>query len=1282
MNAGLTPRRTIALVTLIGLGVVAALDLDVRYEPDLTMPEVHVRLSLPPSLSLQPDDVARRWAVPIESAARAVGGVEALAGTVSTTGFDLTARFSAGTDIETKIARIQSELEPLRANLPESSFLDVSAETLESGTYLVATGDLQPDLVRQIEREIESLPSVRTVQSFGSRRVATTVDVTPDADRQNDVVDRARQEVGEIGRVSRLGVVRRGGAEVPVYSRGPAGLRDVRIGAGSGVVPLESLAEISRGKGRRVSGGRYDGRSAIVIGVQRDADVSLLEFDRELGARLESIRLRLPPGSVIEPVQSESEPLRRLLRRAGLGFLGAMLILAVTGWLSGGSAGLLVGLLALPAALSIALNAIRLTGLPLDVTTIPALGVGLIVPVALLLVPSRSKSTYAWACVTVLCGAALPIAVVFAAGLLATFLIAPAKVYALGMASVAACLILIPSIDRPARKPGAGKKLRSVLRNAPTLLLMAATACYALLTMFGSELDPRRSSVVPDRGRIFVRASFPEGTTLEQAEDGASRLEEKIGLVDGVERVWGRVVPEQVILIVDVSPDRRSAEDLEEISSDIRHRTRLPFGHVIVRPGTGGTRVDARSIEMVPEANDDGLYSLVLEGDEIGNLESTVERIDALARNVNGRVSTVPEWGARSVRFELRPATPESQSRLREVASVIAARALPPRETPVGRDEVIIVRRAGEEEAWSAPSRAAVLDVPHLSEGGTIVPSAHLKSEEEVVSPTVSRQSGRFVVRVLVSRAGTWDLDHWLGIRKEIDRRLSNLEFMSGAEMKRPEIRPFRLNDDGVRLLVMASAVPLLIVLIAVVWVNSLWRFLPFILPPVLGVAAATVVIGVSGTGVDELSLVMLAGTCFGVLAVSLACGERLIRGDHLVADGYRTAAITAVPVIGAALACGVLLIGSASGTDAVRDPWASGARIAGAAALGSLPVALVLPVSTFYALDSLRRRRTLEMKAKRRPSEWAGDAPISLEVRHVSKVYRGGFRALRDVSFDLRPGIVGLLGPNGAGKTTLLRILTGLLLPSRGQVLYRGHPVGPINIDAFREHIGFLPQSFNAYPGFTAEEFVDFWAMQAGISDRKRRAEEVELLIAAVGLEEHARRKVRDFSGGMRQRIGIARALIAQPDLLVVDEPTTGLDIEGRSRFRGLMLSVAAHRVVVLSTHIAGDVEATCSRVLLLHRGRLRFDGAPDELMARAEGRVFEMTVADQDIHEISSRYRLTRRVRVMDGIRVKGVVPSGEALPGPAAAPGLEEAYLAEIELADVTVGRKPKFTFLLDT
>jgi ABC-type multidrug transport system ATPase subunit len=409
-----------------------------------------------------------------------------------------------------------------------------------------------------------------------------------------------------------------------------------------------------------------------------------------------------------------------------------------------------------------------------------------------------------------------------------------------------------------------------------------------------------------------------------------------------------------------------------------------------------------------------------------------------------------------------------------------------------------------------------------------------------------------------------------------------------------------------------------------------------------------------------------------GRASVETSGGASLYRGlrrdtPWLAASLVPTALALTVPTIGA---------------DLIRCRWVVPLRAAALCGSTAVLAAAVAVPALRLAVVRWRERDPEEVRRRRHPPLWSTPGPALLSVRSVTKTYDSGHRALSNVSFELAPGITGLLGPNGAGKTTLLRILTGLLEPTRGSVSFRGVPVTPDDLAEYRLRIGFLPQEFNAYPDFTAEQFLHHWALERGLDDDRARQTEVDRLLASVGLAEHARRKVRDFSGGMRQRVGIARALLGTPPILIVDEPTTGLDIESRGRFRQTLLEQAADRVVLFSTHIASDIEAAASRILLLHRGRLRFDGPPDELIARAQGQVFAALVTDADLPAFSHRYRVTARVRRLEGLQVRAVAQPGDAVAGDLVEPNLEEAYLAEIEKADAEEGRERRvegFAFL---
>ena len=282
------------------------------------------------------------------------------------------------------------------------------------------------------------------------------------------------------------------------------------------------------------------------------------------------------------------------------------------------------------------------------------------------------------------------------------------------------------------------------------------------------------------------------------------------------------------------------------------------------------------------------------------------------------------------------------------------------------------------------------------------------------------------------------------------------------------------------------------------------------------------------------------------------------------------------------------------------------------------------------------------------------------LSMQGLSKTYPGGVQALRDVTLDIGPGMFGLLGPNGAGKSTLMKILATLLDPDSGNVRFDG-------IDLLREKeqvreiVGYLPQDFGFYPSFTARKMLDYFASLRGMHAGAGRRARVDELLGRVNLLEAANRKVGGFSGGMRQRLGIAQALIARPKLLIVDEPTAGLDPEERLRFHNLLAEISQEIVVLLSTHIVSDVAVLCSRMAVINRGQIVANTTPGEAVTRLEGHVFEGTLPHERVAALGPRYHvLSRMVASPTTMRVK--VYSENGSPGEdfrAAGGNLEDAY-----------------------
>ena len=286
---------------------------------------------------------------------------------------------------------------------------------------------------------------------------------------------------------------------------------------------------------------------------------------------------------------------------------------------------------------------------------------------------------------------------------------------------------------------------------------------------------------------------------------------------------------------------------------------------------------------------------------------------------------------------------------------------------------------------------------------------------------------------------------------------------------------------------------------------------------------------------------------------------------------------------------------------------------------------------------------------------------PMQLTVEDLSKSYRGQVQALRQVKITLGPGVLGLLGPNGAGKSTLMRILATVTRPSSGRVLWNGTDIAQ-NPDALRNVLGYLPQDFGVYPNLNAHEFLEYLAAVKGIETTAAKKRIGELL-DLVNLTEAAKRPLGGYSGGMRQRVGIAQALLNDPQLLIVDEPTAGLDPEERVRFRNLLSELSGERIVILSTHIVSDVEAVATQIAILAHGELLAHDAPEGLLARMSGKVWEAVVPSGELPSLRQRYLINSTAHRSDGVHARVVA---EMAPGLGARPleaSLEDAYLATL-------------------
>jgi ABC-type multidrug transport system ATPase subunit len=287
----------------------------------------------------------------------------------------------------------------------------------------------------------------------------------------------------------------------------------------------------------------------------------------------------------------------------------------------------------------------------------------------------------------------------------------------------------------------------------------------------------------------------------------------------------------------------------------------------------------------------------------------------------------------------------------------------------------------------------------------------------------------------------------------------------------------------------------------------------------------------------------------------------------------------------------------------------------------------------------------------------------MELCIENVSKLYKGKVWGLRDFSLTVGPGVLGLVGPNGAGKSTLMRILSTVTQPSQGKVVWDGIDTAR-QPNALRAVLGYLPQDFGIYPHLNAVEFLEYLAALKGLSARTARGR-IDGLLQMLGLTDVCRRPLGGYSGGMRQRVGIAQALLNDPQLLIVDEPTAGLDPEERVRFRNLLSELAGERIVILSTHIVSDVEAAATEIAILNQGQLVLHSVPEELLRAVEGKVWEWIIPSADLLDVRRRHLVSGAVRRSDGAHVRLVA---QAPPNPDVRPllpTLEDAYLYRLSV-----------------
>lgn len=288
----------------------------------------------------------------------------------------------------------------------------------------------------------------------------------------------------------------------------------------------------------------------------------------------------------------------------------------------------------------------------------------------------------------------------------------------------------------------------------------------------------------------------------------------------------------------------------------------------------------------------------------------------------------------------------------------------------------------------------------------------------------------------------------------------------------------------------------------------------------------------------------------------------------------------------------------------------------------------------------------------------------MSISIRSLNKIYPNGNHALKDLNLEIPTGMFGLLGPNGAGKSTLMRILVALMEPTSGEVDVFGHNLLKERKEV-RGILGYLPQDFRFFAKYKTHEFLDYAARLSGMNNRKKRRQAVDGMLESVGLFDVRERYAGRLSGGMKRRLGIAQALIHNPKLIIVDEPTTGLDPEERIRFRNLLAKISEQDVtIILSTHIVGDISSTCNCMALMNKGELAFFGSPEEMREKAVGKVWRMQISGDELPLVDKKYPVITTIPSGTGWEIQVVADEIEGYDAEPYPPNLEHAYVYYME------------------
>ncbi len=291
----------------------------------------------------------------------------------------------------------------------------------------------------------------------------------------------------------------------------------------------------------------------------------------------------------------------------------------------------------------------------------------------------------------------------------------------------------------------------------------------------------------------------------------------------------------------------------------------------------------------------------------------------------------------------------------------------------------------------------------------------------------------------------------------------------------------------------------------------------------------------------------------------------------------------------------------------------------------------------------------------------------MGIEINNLVMEYKKGIKSLNDINLSIEHGIYGLLGENGAGKTTLMKILVTLLTPTAGEVIINGLKLERKNYEEIKKQIGYLPQELGLYPNMTVRESLEYVGIMCGM-EKKTYTRQIDYYLEKTGLLEQQHKKNKQLSGGMKRRVGLVQALLHEPKILIVDEPTTGLDPEERIRIRNLLVDFAADKIVLFSTHVTEDLAATCEQLCIMRKGEIAYNGTISELIENAQNHVFCCTLPnEQEFGLFQQNYKVASKIYKMKEIEVRFVSSGLPGVPCELCDPTLEDAYIYSLYVKD---------------